>query len=77
MVLSFCRLEVNIPFEFYSIKKQEGTAKGMIIVMILLHFLQRFQKEPKISNFYEHLIGKKPTDLRTFAANEKSLFESK
>jgi len=58
------------PLRFYQIKKREGMAKGMIIVMILLHFLPRFQKEPKISNFYERLTGKKPTDLRTFIARE-------
>ena len=30
------------PFSFFWIKKREGMAKGMIIVMILLHFLPRF-----------------------------------
>lgn len=49
--------------------------KGMIIVMILLHFLPRFQKEPQISNFYEELTGKKPTDLKTFILREKAQFE--
>lgn len=46
-------------------------AKGMIIVMILLHFLPRFQKEPKISGFYEQLTGKKPTDLLKFIERVK------
>jgi len=63
------------PFRFYSIKKCEGMVKGMIIVMILLHFLPRFQKEPKISDFYERLTGKKPTDLKTFIEQEKDQFE--
>jgi uncharacterized protein YbjT (DUF2867 family) len=58
------------PLRFYQIKKREGMLKGMIIVMILLHFLPRFQKEPKISNFYERLTGKKPTDLKTFIERE-------
>jgi len=48
---------------------------GMIIVMILLHFLPRFQKEPQISDFYEKLTRKKPTDLKTFVIREKRQFE--
>ena len=63
-------INVN-PLRFFKIKKREGLAKGMIIVMILLHFLPRFQKEPKISDFYERLTGKKPTDLKTFIEREK------
>ena len=65
---------VNL-FSFFRIKKCEGMVKGMIIVMILLHFLPRFQKEPKISDFYERLTGKKPTDLKTFIEREKKQFE--
>lgn len=63
------------PLRFFKIKKHEGMIKGMIIVMILLHFLPRFQKEPKISDFYEQLTGKKPTDLKTFIMREKKRFE--
>jgi uncharacterized protein YbjT (DUF2867 family) len=63
------------PFQFYSIKRREGMEKGMIIVMILLHFLPRFQKVPRISDFYERLTGKRPTDLKTFIERERKLFE--
>lgn len=63
------------PLRFYKIKKRDGMVKGMIIVMILLHFLPRFQKEPKISGFYERLTGKKPTDLKTFIEREKKQFD--
>ncbi|MDO6761484.1 NmrA family NAD(P)-binding protein [Tamlana sp. 2_MG-2023] len=63
------------PITFYRIKKREGMVSGMIMVMILLHFLPRFQKEPKISDFYERLIGKKPTDLKAFIQREKKRFE--
>jgi len=62
-------------FRFYRIKKKEGMERGMIVVMILLHLLPRFQKEPRISDFYERLIGKKPTDLETFIEREKKQFE--
>jgi len=63
------------PFRFYRIKKQEGMVKGMIIVMILLHFLPRFQKAPRISDFYERLTGEKPTSLKTFIEREKKKFK--
>lgn len=62
------------PFKFYGIKKKEGMVKGMIIVMIMLHFLPRIQKEPTISDFYEKITGKKPTSLKEFIQREKELF---
>jgi len=63
------------PINYYRMKKREGLPNGLIIVMILLHFLPRFQKEPQISYFYERLTGEKPTDLKTFIEREKSKFE--
>ncbi len=64
------------PFRFYSIKKNDGLENGMILVIILLHFLARFQKEPRISDFYEKLTGKKPTTLKEFIEREKEKFTS-
>ena len=66
-------LNVN-PFRFYKMKKKEGMIPGMIVVMILLHFLPRFQKEPVLSDFYEKLTGKKPTSLLEFIEREKIKF---
>jgi uncharacterized protein YbjT (DUF2867 family) len=65
------------PLKFFRIKKREGMVTGMIIVMILLHYLPRFQKEPRISDFYERLTDKKPNDLNTFIEREKKQFEDK
>lgn len=59
------------PIKFYGIKKHDGMAAGMIMVMMVLHFLPRLQKEPEITDFYERLTGKKPTDLKTFIEREK------
>jgi len=64
------------PFKFYRIKKKEGIPTGMIIVMILLHFLPRFQKEPSLSKSYELLTGKMPTTLREFISRERNKFKS-
>lgn len=67
---------VNVnPFKFYSIKNKEGMVKPMILVMIMLHFLPRFQKKPFISDHYEKISGKKPTKLIEFIEREKIKFE--
>lgn len=47
---------VNV-LRFYGIKRKEGMVKGMIIVMILIHLLPRFQKEPIISDSYKRLTN--------------------
>lgn len=62
------------PFKFYQIKRKEGMNKGMIIVMIMLHFLPRFQKAPQISHFYKELTGKEPTTLKEFIIREGIYF---
>lgn len=62
------------PMKFYRIKRKQDLPAGLIVVMIVLHFLPRFQKEPRISNMYEELTGKKPTLLQEFISREKELF---
>ncbi|MDF1575876.1 MAG: NmrA family NAD(P)-binding protein [Bacteroidales bacterium] len=62
------------PLRFFRIRKKEGMVRGMIVVMLLLHFLPRVQKEPSISRSYEQLTGKAPSSLRDFIRREKELF---
>jgi len=62
------------PFQFYSIKRREQMFPAMIMVMILLHFLPRFQKEPRISDSFEILTGRKPTSLKAFIEREQKRF---
>ena len=64
------------PLRFYWIKKNDGYNTGLIIVMTLLHFLPRFQSEPRISNFYEQLTGKKPTTLKDFIMRENNKLQT-
>jgi len=64
------------PFKFYQIKKKEKIPSGMIIVMMMLHFLPRFQKAPVLSNSYELLTGKKPTNLKEFIFRERNKFNA-
>jgi hypothetical protein len=45
--------------------------------MIMLHFLPRFQNDPKISRFYQSLTGKEPTTLEEFIERERQLFNKK
>ncbi|NBC83177.1 MAG: NAD(P)H-binding protein [Bacteroidetes bacterium] len=63
------------PLRFYFLKKKENIPAGKIMVMIMLHYLPRFQQEPAISSFYEQLTGKKPTTLAAFVEREKEKFK--
>lgn len=65
------------PFQFFVLKRKEGMPLGMILVMISLHFLPRFQKEPRISDWYHQITGKQPTDLKSFIKRENRLFDYK
>jgi uncharacterized protein YbjT (DUF2867 family) len=64
------------PWRFFQIKRQEGVSTGLIVVMIMLHFLPRFQRAPAISQLYEQLTGQPPTSLATFVEREKQLWEA-
>lgn len=61
------------PVSFYFLKRKAGIASGYIMVMIMLHFIARFQKTPSLSSWYEKLCAKKPTLLNEFIEREKSL----
>ncbi len=63
------------PFKFYRLKKKEGMSRGFIMVMLMLHYLPRFQKEPEISDNVFRLTGMKPKNLKAFIQREKKLFE--
>ncbi len=63
------------PISFYFYKRREGLSSGFAIVMLILHFLPRFQDEPKISRFYEELTNKKPSSINEFINREKNKWE--
>lgn len=62
------------PVRFYLRKRKEGLTKGYALVMTILHFLPRLQKEPKISNNFTVLTNKTPTTLSKFIEREKEVF---
>jgi len=53
------------------IKRREGTGWGLILVMIFLHMLPRFQKAPAISDDYMHITGLQPSGLAAFMKRHK------
>lgn len=71
-VLLTARLGHSIPFvspnlfRFYLTKRREGLASGLVLVMILLHYLPRFQKTPQVSPDFTQLTGRQPTTLAQF-----------
>lgn len=66
---------VNVnPFKYFLIKKKEGVEKEKILVMLFLHFLPRFQKEPVISMNVEKIVKHSPIKLKEFILHNKEYF---
>lgn len=59
---------------FYLIKKKEGMKPAFILVMIMLHYLPRFQKAPHISPDLTNLSGDVPISLRDFMERNKEIW---
>jgi uncharacterized protein YbjT (DUF2867 family) len=59
---------------FFSRKKKDGVATPFILVMIMLHYLPRFQKPPRISDAVYKLTGKQPNYIEDYLKREKDKF---
>jgi len=57
--------------KFFITKKREGISTMLILVMIMLHYFPRFQKEPKISKWIENITGTEPTTFNQFISENK------
>ncbi len=68
--MKFSYKSIN-PISFYVKKRKEGLQSGFAIVMTILHFLPRLQKEPEISDNYKKLTGEEPTKISEFILREK------
>ncbi len=64
-------------FSFYLTKKREKMPTPLIFVMMMLHYLPQFQKEPVITNWVEKITGKSPILFKQFIAKNKSLLTLK
>lgn len=57
---------------FFIRKRKEKTPIMLILVMIMLHYLPRFQKEPAITDWIEKLTGKPAISFEKFVKDEVS-----
>jgi hypothetical protein len=52
-------------------KRKEKTPTIFILVMIMLHYFLRFQKEPETTNWVEKVIDRQPTTFEQFVNDQK------
>ncbi len=61
---------------FFLTKRKEKTPTMFILVMIMLHYFPRFQKEPDTTNWVEKITDRQPTTFEQFVNdNKKALTE--
>jgi uncharacterized protein YbjT (DUF2867 family) len=60
-------------FNFYVTKRKEKIPVMLILVMIMLHYFPRFQKEPGLTNCIEEITGQQPITFETFIHDNKNL----
>lgn len=53
-------------WDFFWHKKREGSSTGFILIMIMLHYLPRFQKTPSLSPWVENITGETPISFEQF-----------
>lgn len=56
---------------FFMKKKKEGTSVMLILVMIMLHYLPRFQKEPEVTMWAEKIADRQPKTFEEFIGEHK------
>lgn len=64
-------------FRFYFNKRSKGLKPTFILIMIMLHYLPRFQKDPEIFDDIIKLTGKKPLLLKDFLQQNKSEWQKR
>ena len=73
------QLGVEIQFKspslinFFLTKKKEKIPTMLILVMIMLHYLPRFQNEPEISDWVEKITNRQPTTFEQFINDNRKL----
>lgn len=60
---------------FFIAKKRQGVSTAYILVLIMLHYLPRFQQAPAISDAFEKLTGEQPGGLRAFVRANVSVWQ--
>lgn len=72
-------LEINIQFispnllRFFFTKRKENTPVMFILVMIMLHYFPRFQKDPETTRWVEQITKRKPMTFEGFVRDHQKL----
>ncbi len=53
-------------FKFWRQQRKAGVATGMILVLAMLHYLPRFQRDPVLSDAFRQLTGRQPADFKQY-----------
>ncbi len=59
--------------KFFLEKRKEKIPSGLILVMIMLHYLPRFQKEPIVTEWVMNITGHQPIPFEQFIKDNKAL----
>jgi uncharacterized protein YbjT (DUF2867 family) len=57
--------------QFFWRKRKENVPTMLILVMIMLHYLPRFQKTPKTTNWIKNITGQEPVSFDKFVLKNK------
>ena len=60
---------------FFFTKRKEKLSTGYILVLIMLHYFPRFQKEPAVTDCIKQITGIEPLEFDQFINNNKSLLQ--
>jgi len=60
-------------FRFFMKKRKEKMPTMLIFVMIMLHYLPRFQKEPATTDWVNKIINAEPKTFDEFVLENKNL----
>jgi uncharacterized protein YbjT (DUF2867 family) len=60
-------------FSFFVHKRREGVAISFILVLIMLHFLPRFQRLPVITNSVQEITGHMPREFDDYIRDNREL----
>ena len=63
-------------FKFYWTKRKEKMPTMLILVMIMLHYLPRFQKEPNVTDWVKQITNNEPKTFDEFVVEHKNLLKT-
>ena len=64
------------PWRFYRTKRRQGLAPGLVLVVLLLHYLPRFSAPPPTTDAVARLTGRPPIEFDQFVADYRGLLSA-